>query len=286
MYFNKVTPEGISSFYGGNDDLEKPINGELFRFHDPVADQQITIRLASDSRLRNDANRLLNRMYSWRGYGHHHEIAASPSHSTFTASSDDELIGTITLAVDSPDGLAADELFKDVIDDFRVRPDRSVCELTKFAFETNKPSKPMLASLFHLIFIYGQHAYGCTDVFIEVNPRHVRFYEHMLGFKRIGALKDNVSVAAPAQLMWLSVAHIREQIDKHAGRGDGALTRSLYAYFFSPLWRKEVRIKGLYTRMVSAPSPRITIKIENRKSTNVVVQQSRMQRPIGISVAA
>jgi hypothetical protein len=220
-------------------------NVDLVRFHDSIMDQPITIRLADKNHQRNSANLLLNRMYSWRGYGDHHRIPQSPSHATFTASSNEGLLGTITLAVDSANGLAADHLFKDVIDEFRARPGASVCELTKFAFDTTKPSKPMLASLFHLIFIYGQHAYGCTDLFIEVNPRHVRFYECMLGFKRVGALKDNISVAAPAQLMWLSVAHIREQIDQHAGSGDGASTRSLYAYFFSP--REE---EGLRGRMV------------------------------------
>jgi hypothetical protein len=246
MYFSQGKPDAIVTAH--NPDIEgheDRLKEGLVSFYDAVMDQPITIRLADKNHQRNKAKLLLNRMYSWRGYGDHHDIAKSPSHATFTASSDEELLGTITLAVDSDSGLAADRLFKDVIDEFRARPGASVCELTKFAFDTAKPSKAMLASLFHLIFIYGQHAYGCTDLFIEVNPRHVRFYECMLGFKRIGALKNNTSVAAPSQLMWLSVAHIREQIDQHAGTGDNASTRSLYAYFFSP--REE---EGLHGRMI------------------------------------
>ena len=263
MYFNSIASDKVPWLCDGDiivHDLFPSKN--LVVFHDPVMDQPIFIRLADDNHQRSDAKLLLNKMYSWRGYGDHHVIEKSPSHSTFTASSDERMLGTITLAVDSANGLAADKLFKDVIDEFRARSGASVCELTKFAFETTKPSKPMLASLFHLIFIFGKHAYGCTDLFIEVNPRHVRFYEHMLGFKRIGALKDNISVAAPAQLMWLSLAHVRDQIDQHAGRGDNALTRSLYAYFFSP--REE---EGLYARMVSTPSaPQIVMRADKAES--------------------
>lgn len=278
MYFKPITSHKVPRDRSRVDRMGKAIlNNELLSFYDPVIDQSVTVRLADDYCDRYDANLLLNRMYSWRGYGSHHEIAESPSHTTFTASSNERLLGTITLAVDSANGLAADELFKDAIDEFRAYPGAKVCELTKFAFETTKPSKPMLASLFHLIFIYGQHAYGCTDVFIEVNPRHVRFYEHMLGFKRIGDLKDNTSVAAPAQLMWLSVAHIRSQIDEHAGQGVDALTRSLYAYFFSP--REE---EGLYTRMVTAPATQGCVRVEKVGSPRNVASDAQQYRHTAI----
>ena len=278
MYFKPITSYKVPGIRSSGNCKEKAsFNKELLTFYDSVIDQPVTIRLANDNCQRKDANILLNRMYSWRGYGSHHEIVESPSHTTFTASSNEGLLGTITLAVDSANGLAADELFKDVIDKFRACPGANVCELTKFAFETTKPSKPMLASLFHLIFIYGQHAFGCTDVFIEVNPRHVRFYEHMLGFKRIGDLKDNTSVAAPAQLMWLSVAHIRSQIDEHAGQGVGALTRSLYAYFFSP--REE---EGLYTRMVTAPAAQGYVRVEKVGSPINVASEAQQNHHTAI----
>jgi len=271
MYFKPITSQNVPGNRSRVDRMGQAIfNKELLSFYDPVIDQPVIVRLADDYCHRNDANLLLNRMYSWRGYGDHHQIAESPSHTTFTASSNERLLGTITLAVDSANGLAADELFKDVIDEFRAYPGAKVCELTKFAFETTKPSKLMLASLFHLIFIYGQHAFGCTDVFIEVNPRHVRFYEHMLGFKRIGDLKNNTSVAAPAQLMWLSVVYIRSQIDEHAGQGVCALTRSLYAYFFSP--REE---EGLYTRMVTAPAKQGCVRVEKFGSPRNVVSEAQ-----------
>ena len=192
----------------------------------------LTIRLADCDGQRSRANMLLNRMYSWRGYGSGHKLPTAPNCVTFTASSGDDVIGTLTLSVDSAAGLGADRTFADVIDRFRGAPGAKLCELTRFAFDTSSPARPRLAALFHIIFIYGSMHYDCTDLFIEVNPRHSRFYEVMLGFTRVGTPRTNAAVDAPAQLMWLNVGDIRRQIDKHAGKASGS-GRSLYAHFFS-----------------------------------------------------
>ncbi len=207
----------------------------------------MTIRLADCDGHRNRANMLLNRMYAWRGYGASHKLPSTPNCVTFTATSQDDVIGTLTLTVDSPAGLAVDETFKEEIERFRSAPGAKLCELTKFAFDTSSPARPRLASLFHLIFIYGSMHYDCTDLFIEVNPRHRRFYEVMLDFAPVGAPKMNSRVNAPAQLMWLNVGNIRRLIDKHAG-SDRSATRSLYAHFFSS---KEEQ--GIYGRLAGLP---------------------------------
>ena len=212
--------------------------------------EALTIRLADCDGHRNRANMLLNRMYSWRGYGSHHEVPSAPNCVTFTATAADELIGTLTLTVDSPAGLAADRTFNEEIEQFRASPTTKLCELTKFAFDASGPSRPRLAALFHMIFIYGSAHYNCTDLFIEVNPRHRRFYEVMLGFRRVGGVKTNAAVDAPAQLMWLNVAEIRRQIDLHA-QDELDAGRSLYPYFFSP---KEE--DGIYRRLAGLPGDR------------------------------
>jgi hypothetical protein len=198
----------------------------------------IAVRLADCEGLRSQANVLINRMYAWRGYGSDHELAGGDHCVTFTASSEDEVIGTLTLTVDTPAGLSTDHTFKDELDAFRKVPGTRLCELTKFAVDPATKSPPALAALFHVIFIYGMQRFDCTDLFIEVHPRHVRFYEAMLGFKRVGPPKIDASVTwwpedTPVQLMRLKVSDIRRQIDLHAGRTerDG---RSLYPYFFSP----------------------------------------------------
>jgi hypothetical protein len=216
--------------------------------------EALTIRLANSQGQRNRANMLLNRMYSRRGYGSDHTLPETANCITFTASAEDRLVGTLTLTVDSDAGLASERTFPAEIEEFRRAPGAKLCELTKFAFDSSAPSRPRLAALFHIIFIYGSHHFNCTDLFIEVNPRHRRFYSTMLGFVAVGDLKMNEAVGAPSQLMWLNVAEIRRQISLHACRQEGA-SRSLYPHFFS-----EKEETGIYARLVERTSPSAVVQ--------------------------
>lgn len=178
---------------------------------------------------------MLNERYAWRGYGANHKIADDQHHSTFVVRLDENVVGTITLGVDSSKGLAVDGLFKDELKPFRNAPGAQVCELSKFAFDIDdKASSNMhLACLFHAVFLFGIHYHNCTDLFIEVNPRHRRFYHSMLGFKSIGELRINSTVNAPSQLMWLNISDVAEKIAYHRGCADEAQSRSLYSQFLS-----------------------------------------------------
>jgi len=211
-----------------------------------IEQKNFRIRLADTETGRNSASMLINKMYAWRGYGSAHQVKVSPSRITLTASDQEQVIGTVTLGIDSEEGLLADEIFKPEID-ARRRAGAKICELTKLAFDPDIRSKLALASLFHIVFIYGRRIHGCTELFIEVNPRHRRFYETMLGFKRQCETRMNPRVNAPAVLLWLDIAYVEEQIEKYGGTSDhpGA-NRSLYPYFFSP--REEA---GIHRRLAS-----------------------------------
>lgn len=204
----------------------------LPRRDEESASRSIAIRLADCDGQRSNASMLINRKYVQRGYGKNHRAPSAPNCVTFTATSTDEVIGTLSLTVDSPAGLALDKTFKQELDEIRKEPGVKICELTKFAVDSSESSLKLLAALFHIIFIYGTTKFGGTDLFIEVNPRHCRFYEAMLRFKRVGSVKTNTAVDAPSVLLWLKASDIRRHIDDHAGRGDTA-SRSLYPYFFS-----------------------------------------------------
>lgn len=207
-------------------------------------DQQehsLTIEVACGEAEWAAARSLLNKRYAWRGYGDSHNIPLTPTHSTFTASIDGALVGTLTLGVDSPAGLEIDETFRNELNTYRRVPGAKLCELTKFAFETNVQSKAILAAFFHFIFIYGECRYNCTNLFIEVHPRHRRFYEAMLGFNRVGGLKENADVKAPSQLMQLEVAQIRAHLDDSSFSADGIGERSLYPFFLSNGVENDIR---------------------------------------------
>jgi hypothetical protein len=67
-----------------------------------------------------------------------------------------------------------------------------------------------------------------------VNPRHVSYYERMLGFVVAGPQRVNLRVNAPAVLLCLDFEHARAQIARVGGRPEvSPLERSLYPYFFS-----------------------------------------------------
>ena len=220
----------------------EPSSGALGQADAPAAEAEadstldeksFRIRVADTDEGRGKASLLINKMYSWRGYGGAHKIDDNPSRITLSASDKGEVVGTVTLGIDSPAGLLADQVFRDAIDPFRAHGAK-VCEITKLAFDPTVNSKIALASLFHILFIYGRRLHKCTDVFIEVNPRHRRYYETMLAFKRMGEVRSNPRVDAPAYLLWANLDEIQEKIEFWGGKSHCPGTeRSLFPYFFS-----------------------------------------------------
>jgi len=212
-----------------------------------VDDDSYGIRLTDTSDGRNTASMLINRMYAWRGYSGNHQPSSDPNRITLTATDKGDVVGTLSIGIDSEVGLMADEIFKDELDAHRGRGAK-LCEFTKFAFDPSVRSKTALANVFHLAVIYARDMHGCTDIVIEVNPRHRRFYERMLGFRKEGELKVNPRVDAPAYLLRVNLAFVTEQIERFGGSwaADGETEeRSFYPYFFSP--REE---RGIINRLL------------------------------------
>jgi len=198
-----------------------------------INEKTFGIRIADTEEGRGAASFLINKRYAWRGYGAGHRVDAHPNRITLAATNGDFTAATVTVGLDSPSGLLADEIFRLEIDGLRAQG-RQVCEVTKLAFDPAASSKSALASLFHIVFIYAKRINGCTDMVIEVNPRHRRFYESMLGFKRLGEMRTNPRVDAPAYLLWNTLDYIGEQIERFGGSSTHpGNERSLYPYFFS-----------------------------------------------------
>ncbi|MBD8544293.1 N-acetyltransferase [Oxalobacteraceae sp. CFBP 8761] len=212
-----------------------------------VNDDSYGIRLTDTSDGRNSASMLINRMYAWRGYSGDHRPSNDPNRITLTATDKGDVVGTLSIGIDSEVGLMADEVFGVELDAHRANGAR-LCEFTKFAFDPSVRSKTALANVFHLAVIYARDMHGCTDIIIEVNPRHRRFYERMLGFRKEGDLKINTRVDAPAYLLRVNLNYVTEQISIFGGTfaADGETEeRSFYPYFFSP--REE---RGIINRLL------------------------------------
>lgn len=218
------------------------------QYEDVIVNQdKYHIRLTDTAEGRNSASMLISKMYAWRGYAGTHQFDDDPNRITLTAQDKGEVVGTLTIGIDSAIGLKADEIFKPELDAHRARGAK-LCEFTKLAFDPTVRSKESLANLFHLAVLYARDIYHCTDIMIEVNPRHRRFYEHMLGFLREGEMRNNPRVDAPAYLLRVNLEYVTEQIRKHGGTYNEASTeRSFYPYFFST--REEAGILNRLLKM-------------------------------------
>jgi hypothetical protein len=191
------------------------------------------VRLADNDGRRNTASMLVNKMYAWRGYKIAWHAKRQPNRITLVASHGTSPMATISIGFDSPDGLLVDELYRAELDVLREQG-AHICEFTKLAVDGAIRSKRVLATLFHIAYIYSHKMNGFSDLLIEVNPRHVRFYEQMLGFEQCGPERLNPRVNAPAILLRLQFSHTVEQIKKFGGHPELARgEKSLYPYFFS-----------------------------------------------------
>ena len=199
------------------------------------------IRFADSDGRRRSASFLVQRRYAWRGYQVDAPVAGQHGRITLSAFDGDEVVATITVGHDSTaSGLFVSALFGAEVSALCARGG-TVCEFTKLAIDEAIKSKAVLAALFHIAYIYGRRICKCSDLVVEVNPRHVRFYQRMLGFTALGDTRADPRVGAPAALLHLDLAHAEDQIAQYGGRPERAAdVRSLYPFFFSGQEEAEV----------------------------------------------
>ena len=172
-------------------------------------------------------------MYSWRGYAVELDGGEAAGRITLLAERQGAVVGTMGLCLDGPAGLPADAHFREQLDTLRSQ-DRLLCEPSRLAIDAGL-SKRVFASMIHVSYLYAHVLNGFSDYIIEVNPRHVAFYQRMLGFERVGPVRPCSRVGAPAVLLRLPLRHMREQIALCGGRRELQTDeRSFYPFFFSP----------------------------------------------------
>ncbi|MFP5393736.1 MAG: N-acyl amino acid synthase FeeM domain-containing protein [Gammaproteobacteria bacterium] len=211
----------------------------------PLDMQVFNIRLANSAGRREAASLLIRKMYGWRGYAIDPAEPMQANKITLYAETGGQVVGTMSLCLDGPQGLPADDNFSDRLDQLRAAGGR-LCEPSRLAIDKGV-TKRVFAALIHISYLYAHRIHGFSDYMIEVNPRHVQFYKRMLGFADFGAERPCARVGAPAVLLRLPLAHMTEQIGRWGGlmeqHGD---ERSFYPYFF-PVWDEA----GITARLAS-----------------------------------
>ncbi|MBZ8140402.1 long-chain N-acyl amino acid synthase [Rubrivivax gelatinosus] len=240
---------------GGQRSVMRPVSegrGAIARAPAAETSERVfRIRSADSYVCRQRADSLLRERYAWRGY---HAVSLPSDQTTnritLSATENDDTIGTITVALDSAEGLSAEDAFPAEMEGLRASNLR-VCEFTKLAIDPISGSKRVLAALFHVAYIVAHRIRGYDALVMEVNPRHVRYYERMLGARIVGEERLNRFVNAPAVLLTIDFDYIRQQIEAFGGRADlDADERSLYPYAFSS--REE---QGILARLMNAQTP-------------------------------
>jgi hypothetical protein len=154
------------------------------------------------------AEDLVRRRYAQRGY----RLAAERGpRITLLAESHGQLIGTLTVRPDSPEGLLAERTYAEEIARMRSEGHR-LGELVQLAVEEGADWKQALDGLVQSAYLITRVLHALTDVVIEVNPRHVRFYQRVFGFVQAAAERVCERAGAPAVLLRLDLEQFGQRL--------------------------------------------------------------------------
>jgi len=179
--------------------------------------ETIDLSVAKSYRDCEEAEELVFRQYAARGYAVVAPGSEPPAprararrESVIIARIGGRAVGTITVGIDSPNGLLVDEANSEHVGPLREGGLR-LGEVVRFALDKVVDSRRVLAALFNAA-VGIMEANRLQYVFIEVNPRHVAFYRRALCFRVVGEEKCCPRVGAPSVLLRLRVADLTSKI--------------------------------------------------------------------------
>ena len=216
--------------------IDAPSGEDLLAiFNDPATSRTLSLRLAESASDRARAEALVARMYARMGYRTEGLLPEGPGYATLLLSEvEGEDLGTVTVG-SGEEGLRAEESYPDQIAPL-LREGMSLCEFNALAIVPGLGSQSALARLFHAGLLAGTSLFGHTHAVVEVNPTHVKFYERMLGFERVGRIRSCSRVEAPAVLLIIDLTRALTRARDNGGHPERRATdRSLFPLFFNPI---------------------------------------------------
>jgi hypothetical protein len=152
---------------------------------------------------------------------------------SFLAHHEGKLAGSMSVRLDSPRGLAADELYRDELDALRAE-NQKLAELVQVSVDMNSAPKRALACLFHAACLFAGAVWTCDYAVIEVPSRHAEFFRFSLGFEPIGEERVNPRVSAQEALLCVHLKTVLVKMARLGGRPDlAAEEQTLFPYCFS-----------------------------------------------------
>lgn len=137
-----------------------------------------------------------------------------PETTVFVARAEDRVLSTATVVPDSAEfGLPMDDLYASELTALRGQG-RRVLEICSLASDGRALTRNAVQHFIKLIFLYCVFQ-DVDDVCIMVNPRHVRLYSNMFGFKPFGEQRHYPRVNAPAVALRVEVLEVRDNLGRN-----------------------------------------------------------------------
>jgi hypothetical protein len=219
----------------------------------PLSDgSALRIESADDLAVRQSAAGLIARRYAWRGYGRFGLQEAPAAHRmTLAARSGTATLGTLTVVLDSADGLAVDRSFGAEVAGLR-RQGRRIAEFTRLAVESDLHGDRVLSALFQVGHALAHRVHGHDLLLVEVNPRHVRYYARLLDAQVLATAARHASVDAPAVLLAIDLRQVQSRL---AQAPVPARTRRRSPFTWAFATEQQSRIVGALQALSAAMRP-------------------------------
>ncbi len=142
----------------------------------------------------------------------------TPGARTFVLKRGKDLLGTMSIILDSPCGLPMEATYPEELKEFRSQG-KQLAEIGLLAlnsrfFSTSRYSlkniekQAHLFKLFKTMFDYVRAMTNCTDLIMGCHPKHAALYKY-LNFEQVGEVRDHKEVrSAPAVLMKFDVINV------------------------------------------------------------------------------
>lgn len=161
---------------------------------DESAIAALEVSVAETPRDYEAAARLVQALYVKRGIATEHPSGArvtphvlAPTTAVFVAKSGGEVVGTISLTLDSELGLPMDKIYRDELAPLRARG-RRLAEVGALCLAPGHRGTGCMYLLSRIMNDYALRA-GCDDLVIAVHPDVADYYRANMLFEQIGAVK-------------------------------------------------------------------------------------------------
>ncbi len=153
---------------------------------------------------------------------------------SFLAHNQGKLAGSLGVRIDSVRGLAADDMYRDQLDDLR-NGGQKLAELVQISVDMNSVPRRVLAGLFHTAYLFAGTARECDYCVLLANARYADFFYSSLGFDYVGDERVNNRTATPMALLAAHLPTVIEALARVGGRpGLATGDPTLFSHGFSP----------------------------------------------------